>query len=369
MNCLQVDGRDSNISVLGFAYQVRTAILLAKTVNVIGNTGFMIFFEDYFNSLTHIRKIKLMVQASDGSEPEIIDSYEDYIKVHKDFTKIKHPPQSVFIAFKRMESTMEKMANEWKNTMLEGIAAVGLKGIFSFYEKGVFVPSSYSIDDERDDDIFKSKSKLITHQFPKETARKSVWMLPIAFCNFETFEQEIVFNLLPKERGEHYFIEAFNLPNVNQLSIIEIKSIKNQFSSPLQQLNEAIDNWATECYEGNGNEAFKNTIAPLFPIVKEIIDNNLILQHISSVHKNSLNHTIYFGEVSPVHLLKWHLLQNFITQEEYEDYLNQYQSKTPHTVPIMLFSGLNESDFERIKNAEIAEEFEVQSVKKFIDID
>ena len=368
MICLQVDAKDGDIHTLMYAYQIRTAILLAKTVNVIGNTGFMIFFEDYFNSLTHIQKVKFLLRSTDASDLETVAYYEDYIKAHKDFAKMKHPPRDLFIAFKRMENTMDKVVDEWKDNLLEGIKNLGLKDLFLLHQKDVFVASTYTIEENRDDDVFKSKGKLITHQIPKDTARKSVWMMPIAFCNNETFGQNLVLDI-ETENNEPYFIEAFKLPNVNKLSLTEIKSIKNQFAAPLQQFNEAVDNWATQCYEGSGKEIFKHTIAPLLPLVKETIDVNLILQHLSNVDKNTLNHTIYFGEVSPVHILKWHLLQNFITQEEYEDYINQYQLKNPHTVPIMLFSGLNKFDIINKKTEENVEEFEVKSVKKFIDID
>lgn len=368
MKCLQVDSKEGSVDILQYTYQLRTGILLAQTTIIVGNTGFLIFFEAYFNSLSHIRQVKLMDGANQDAAQESKDCVANYLKITKDFAKIKHPPNNHLIAVKKMERTMVLIVNEWKNEVLKNIDLLGLKDLYSFYKKGVFEPLAYALTGETESDVFLPRLKVITHKSPINFSQKVLWLMPSQFYSNSIFTQA-AHSTLPLNDDVPYFIKAFTLPNINLLSIAELNSIRNQLSSLLIQFNEAVDEWATACYLNEGKNIFENKVIPLLPEVNEIIENNLLLKHLNNIHQHQSTHTIFLGEVDKTTFLKWHLQQKIIDNDEYENILEENKNSTQHTVPIMLFLNQEHLVFEDEENQKQTEEIEIANVKKYITVD
>lgn len=368
MRCLQVDSKEGTVDILQYAYQIRASILLSQTTIVVGNTGFLIFFEDYFNSLNAIKQVKLMQASLADTEIESKEAFDNYLNYVKNYNKIKHPPQHLLVSFKKMEREMIKIVHNWKDDFMKNIEIFGLKDLFSFYEKNVFEPLAYAVGSEREDDIFLPKIKVLTHQSPVNFAQKAVWLMPSQFYSSDIFVQEAD-TTIQHQNNTAYFIKAFTLPNINLLTATELNSIKNQLNESLIQFNEDVDEWATACYLGNGKNVFETKVLPKLAQVSDIIESNILLQHTNRIHQQQLTHTVYLGEVDKPTFLKWHLQQNVIDDDEYKQTIEAYNNTEAHTVPIMLFVATENLEFYDKNNNEIIEEPKIIAVKKSINVD
>ena len=371
MKCIQFDVTKDVEELPANAFGIRIAYLLSDYINLIGNSTYLITLEATLNTFSLAQRVKLLYDL-----PNCEDDFKLVAENYFDFTKqvrsMKHPPNNIFLAGRKLEKTIETIVQDWIENFKVNLDKDGFNGLLElsdYINLGIH---------HADKPVGKSENghlcgfEVINNLQPLNAIGNSVWMQSSFFYHADFFETMVATSLDMMEDDMPYFIKAFELPNLNILNTTELKSIKAQIKTDLLPFNTMMDEWALQCYKSGGKNYFIEKIFPSFVQIQETLDNNPILHHLSSIKEGKLSISVYIGEVSPLIHWKFYHHHNMLSDVEYDTLVNNYNELPNHTIPILLYMptniGLNLGEEEE-ESVEEETPTTVEAVRKYINID
>ena len=371
MKCIQFDVTKDPSNLPADAFGIRIAYLLSDYMNLIGNSTFLMTLEPILKTFSLAQRLKILYNFP-YCEPEFKLIAENYFDFQKQMRALKHPTNAVFLAGRKLEKTVEDIIQGWLDNFrvnLNKDGFIGLLELADYISFGLHHADSLPGKSSRG---HLCTQEVINNQQPDGAVNNSIWMQSGLFYQADFFETMVATSVDMIEEDMPYFIKAFEFPNLNILNTIELKSIKAQFATELQPFKAMMDEWAVQCYKTGGKDYFIEKIVPSFAHIQEMIDNNPILHHLSSIKEGKVTASVYFGEVSPLIHWSFYYSHNLLSDIEYNLLVNNYNDLPNHTIPILLFLPTMDGLTLGEKEEETAEEEvpdTIQAVRKFINID
>jgi len=354
-----------------FAYQLRVAYILSDVLNAAGFCAFAMTFEEIQASMTVDEKV-FMVEKVEKLDEEMKELVELYYQVKKQFKSLKHPPNNLFLNYKKVQNAMGIALKTWESGLVDYFKKTGHSGMMSLCDTGGF--EFFYSDEGKESEGRLDPVRILTNKCPKNAIDLSIWSMPTWFYVDNFFSKEAITNIKSISDKRPYFIKCLDLPNFNFLTIAEIQAIKNQIGSKIQDFKTKTDSWAQQCYQTKGGSAyFKEHIYPTFPTLQEAIDENPIIQHCISQRGGELMISLFLGEVAPPILWKYYLHFKQITELDYDELMADYKKSEKYTLPVLLFMNLGNNlkltVLPKMEEEIIVPQTEVVAVRKHIDID
>ena len=373
MRCIQFDFAKGLDSPAPDAFGIRIAYLLSDYFNLIGNSTFLITIEEVLKIFTLPQRVKMLLNMP-NCEPDFRMIAENFLDFQKQVRSMKHPPNAVFQAGRKLENAIDTIVQEWIEAFKTNLQRDGFTDLIYLTD---YEDNSFEIHNA-DHPVGKSQKghlcgmEVLNNLQPENAIGNSIWMQSDSFYHANFFETMVATSVDMIEDDMPYFIKAFDVPNLNILNITELKSIRTQLAAGLIPFKTVMDEWATQCYQSGGKDHFIDKVLPSLAKLQEELDNNPILNHLSSIKEGKITISAYLGEVSPLILWKYYHHYKVLTEDEYNTLVNNYDNLPNHTIPILLYMPtmggfeLGEEEAE-IVEAEIPTS--IEAVRKHINID
>jgi hypothetical protein len=342
-------------------------------LNVAGASTFYITYSFIVKSLASLNKARFIYGSRMCNDEDVTEIIETFFQDHKEFKSIKHPPTQYFQAYKKMEKEMEKVLDAWSETFKARLAYHGYNGLLELIDDDYFVISHCDNLSVIENMKNLSVPDLLTNVITIPNTNNAVFLMPEKFYHENYFETLVAETIEEIEPDVPYFIKCFDLPNLNMLLSKELISVRKHLAELIEPFKTEVENWATACYQSNGNELFINKVLPTMASLQKSIDENPIIIHLKSTPAGSVSAPIYMGEVSPLILWKYYLEMKLLKEDEYNKLVEAYNSLPNYTIPVMLFTAPNvglslllNSD---VKETDVDEEVVITASKKYLDID
>ena len=371
MRCLQLDFAPGLETSAPSAFGIRAAYLLSDHFNLIGNSTFLITIEEILNSFSFIQRIKL-IKTMPFCEPALVEIIENYLHFQKEFKAMKHPPNNVFLAGKKMESALDTMMKDWIIEFKKNLHRDGFGDLLELIDDDCFDIHNADQTEGNSHRGHLCTLEVLKNLQPDGATGNSIWMMPDMFYHTNFFETLVATSVDMIEDDMPYVIKAFEFPNLNILNITELKSIKTQLNNQLVTFKKVAGEWAEQCYKSGGTELFINKVLPTFTDLQGIIDKNPILNHLVCIKEGQYTVSFYLGEVSPLILWKYYHYHGMITEEAYNDIVDKYNDMPNHTIPIMFYTPTIAGlvlEGEEDETAELEAVEDIKTVRKHINID
>jgi hypothetical protein len=326
--------------------------------------------ENRFKKMSLMRRAELVYKFQ-MAEPAAKKAFEDFFAQQKQKNAVKHLPNVLFVASKKLELAMDKVLTDWINGIQIEMKEKGFGAFAAAFEPAVFgfyLHNDKPLGPKSDllflDDIFNNKP-------PLNLIDKAIWIMAEGFYNETLFEKNAVTKASSIKEGKPYLIEALKIPNLNPFSATELGAIKNEIHNHIASFKEEAMEWASQCStQGNGANYFVNKLLPTFKTVEEAINNNPMIKHWENIKDIKKASTIYFGEVSPIMLWDYYKKNIIISETLYNQLVEDYTRQKDYTVPVMVI-GYNMDALKLAKdpNMEPQEQTTIQKVKRFFNID
>ena len=337
MHCLQFDFPDIELMDPSNVFQIRTGFILSNKFDLVGVSVMLSFLDQRFRKLSLHRKANIVYQFS-KSDPGAAEAFEGYFKFEKQKRSMKHLPKNLLILAIKMEKDMERIMNDWINDFDEGMKKVGYYGLTTLSESGKFEYYFFQDSDKSTPDCLHAID-ILTNKEPARAVDNAIWHLSESFYHEDLFKNGCIKKIKDIKENEPFLIECLRIPDLNLLTLPEIRLLKEQLDIQIEDFrNEAAD-WAIQCYnEGSGITNFQSKLMPLIASVQKAIDNNPILNQWTNNVVKQPSTTIYFGEVSPEILWRYHKTHLTITEEVLTEMLTEYGKRESYSVPVMVFA-------------------------------
>jgi len=337
MHCLQFDFPDNELMDPSNVFQIRTGFLLSNKFDLVGVSVMLSFLEQRFRKLSMHRKVFIVYQFS-KSDPGSAEAFEGYFKFEKQKKSMKHLPKNLLILAIKMEKDMEHIMNNWINDFDEGMKKVGYYGLMTLAELGKFEYYFFQDTKKSTPDCLHAVD-ILKNIEPARAVDRAIWLLPESFYHEDLFKKGCIRKINEIKKDEPFLIECLRIPDLNMLTLPEMKRLKEQLDTQLEDFRREAADWAIQCYkEGSGIKNFKAKLMPLIASVQKVIDKNPILNQWANNVVNQPTTTIYFGEVSPELLWKYHKTHSTINDEVLIEMIAEYTQRERYTVPVMVFA-------------------------------
>lgn len=372
MKCIQFDVTKDVEELPADAFGIRIAYLLSDYINLIGNSTYLITLEATLNTFSLAQRVKLLYDLPDCEDDFklVADNYFDF---NKQVRSMKHPPNNIFLAGRKLEKTIETIVQDWIENFKVNLDKKGFNGLLELSDN-INLGMHHA-----DKLIGKSENghlcalEVINNQQPLNAICNSIWMQSSFFYHTDFFETMVATSLDMMEEDMPYFIKAFEFPNLNILNVTELKSIKTQIATDILPFKSMLDEWALQCYASGGTHYFIEKMVPSFAQIQETLDNNPILHHLSGINEGKVKISVYFGEVSPLIHWKFYHHHKMLTDEAYETLVNNYNELPNYTIPVLLYipssTGLILGEDQEEETIEMETPTKVEAVRKHINID
>ena len=371
MKCIQFDVIKDMEDLPADAFGIRMAYLISDYLNLIGNSTYLITMEATLKTFSLAQRVKLLYDLP-NCEEEFKMIAENYFDFTKQIRSMKHPPNNIFLAGRKLEKIIETTVQDWIENFKVNLDKSGFNGLLELSDYINFgIHHAHKI-------VGKSENghlcgfEVINNLQPENAIGNSIWMQSSFFYHTDFFETMVATSVDMMEEDMPYFIKAFELPNLNILNATELKSIKAQIATDLLPFSTKMDEWALQCYKSGGTNYFIEKIFPSFVQIQESLDNNPILHHLSSIKEGKTTISVYIGEVSPLIHWKFYHHHNMLSDIEYDTLVNNYNELPNSTIPILLYMpttiGLNLGEEEE-KTEEEEIPTTIEAVRKHINID
>jgi len=334
----------------------------------------MLFLAERIRKISLIRKVKIVVRFLTHI-PEMVERLEDFLEGHKEYCKMKNIPKTVLVAKKKLDMAMDAIITDWIEWFEMMLKRNGYFSLRNCLETDIlsFILQSQAEKDEfikLGEDVETGLRELFAFKGIPNYVNKAIWLLPEGFYSQEYFDDDLNMSIESIEVGKPFLIPCLKMPNLNLLSSIEMKIIKENVNIQIAAFRTETDEWAKACYtKSEGVNYFIDKLLPQMATVQEAIDNDPFLKQWSNLDGVEINSTIYFGEISPLMLWKYYKNNLVISEESYQFLLDGYELIENHTVPIMVFAYKREELEWYIKDEdqEMQQDM-VESVRKYIDL-
>ena len=374
MHFIQIDLPKYHMLDASFGFQIRTSYLFSDISTIIGNTTFLITYDYVIKNISTARKCELVLKYPDTTQElkTIVDGYFDMVKTLKSY---KHAPNNIFVAFKKIENNLLKVINPLLTGISVHAKASGYEGIFEFHTDDIFVFFNAESDSIQNKNTTINVFKVLENKAPKNAIDSSIWLLPNIFYASDIYDFDAITDVSLIEANKPYLIKSIKLTNYNFISPAELTAIKHQLENEILPFKTAMEEWAINCHTAtNGVDTFINKVLPTLKDTQDAIENNALLKHTRSVEAGKKVINLHMGEVTPPMLWRYYMLHEVLTENEYDQLLEEYKTQPPYTIPVIIFAPeripFNRIDIENYaKLKETVVTADVIATKKSIDID
>jgi len=337
MHCLQLDFPDNDLMEPSNVFQIRAGYILSSKLELMGISVMLLCIGVRFNRLSLHKKADMVYQFI-KHDPEQGKAFEDYFLYEKRKKATKHLPKNIFMAGLRLERSMADAVKSWIENLDNLMRLVGYTGLLSLCNLAEFEFYFFQ-DSMKSTPTCFNAADILTNKEPEKAIDKSIWLLPESIYHEDFFKTGCIKSIDEIQIDEPFLIECLRIPDLNLLTIPEMKMLKEQLNEQIQDFKKEASDWAMKCYkEGSGTTHFKTKLMPLVTSVQKAIDDNPILNHWATDVVNQPTTTIYFGEANPELLWKYHKTHATINDEMLARILAEYTLKNKYTVPVMVFA-------------------------------
>ena len=373
MRCIQLDFTTDNFQGYEYAFRIRTGYLLSDMLNLVGYSSHLITISPFIKQLPVEKRAKFMYDTKLCDDGDMLEVLENFLDQQKEFKSMKHPPNNIFLLSKKVENALANIVTEWLVGFDKNLAKHGLAGLLELCLNDSFEINGIEADLGIERENYYLAKNLLNNKIVGHNINNSIWLMPEVFYHENYFETLVATNIEDIEEDMPYLIKCFDMPNLNILSVKEMESLKKMFNLVLTSFKTETQEWANQCYQSNGKKHFIEHVLPTMPSIKEAIEASEIINHLKSIPAGQLCASVYMGEISPLILWNYYHFNKLLSEDDYNELVEGYDSLPNYTVPIMLFfSPGNELKLlknEETESLEVAEPTEVATVRKYINID
>lgn len=338
MQCYQLDFPDGDWINPAYALQISFSYVLSDITTISGHTTMMLYFEHHFKKRTLIDRAHIVYDLQ-KNEPEARAALENFFTQYKKVKAIKHPPALIFLAYKKLESTMDKVLKDWVNGVCEVLEKNGFYAFSRNFKPGIL--NSYYLGNDviSGQDLTIDTVETFSNKLLVKGMDKIIWLMAEGFYSYLYFGEGAITSIDAIEEGKPYLIKSLKIPNINLLSCEELDILRETIAKLTSNFRAETDAWATQCYTAkSGGNYFKEKLMPLMATVQGAIDNDPLLQQWRNIDSVKNTSAIYFGEVSPLILWKYYKNNLILSEEIYNQLIKEYKGRESYTIPVMVFA-------------------------------
>lgn len=293
------------------ALALRSAYILCEVVTTAGTSNSAFFYEDAMKKASLEMKVTIIENRWSEAFQRIGASGNEVLNLIKLHKKIKHPQPQQIITFKKIEKIINDIWKEEISTAtkrLKDIGLLSLKELFEKNEMGVLNVDVQDAELEREDCM--PASKILSLDLGDD-AQESMFFLPFEFA------VDLIQDKLLPDQKPLYLEKAFVFPNINLLSVEELRLVKNDINADAKPFQTKVKEWITSCATSppdTSRKFFYDEVMPLTHNIKNKLEQNSILTHISSLYTEKLYVDVLIGEVPMLAIWSYYTMLNIIPQ-------------------------------------------------------
>ena len=369
MQTYQLDFPDGDFINPAYALQINLSYILSDITTITGHTSMIIYFEHHFKQRSLIDRARILYKFQ-KNEPEALVALDNFFYNHQLVKNTKHPPSNVFLAYKKLENTVNKILIDWVDKICVQLEKNGFYTFSRNFKPDILNCLYFGPEQPQAKDLNITVYKTFSNQLTNKGMEGPIWLLAEGFYSHLYFGKGATTEIDAVEEGKPYLIKCLKIPNINILSCEELDILRDAFAKLTTSFRAETDAWATQCYTTkNGINHFKEKVMPLMGGVQDAIDNDPLLKQWGNVESVKNKSAIYFGEVMPEILWEYYKNNGVIPDDEHKQLLDEYAAKENYTIPVMVFAY--HLDSLKLKEAPLENEIpkdSVESVRKYVEI-
>ena len=369
MHCLQFDIPDKELMEPSNIFQIRTGYVLSTKFELMGISVMLLCISIRFHKMSLHHKA-MMVSNFNQNNPESVEAFESYFKFEKQKNSVKHLPKALLVASIMLERDMKAITKDWITNLEDLLTSCGYTGLLSLCKKDEFEYYFFQ-NSEKSTPTCLNAVDILTNKEPQKSIDEAIWLLPENLYHEDLFKAGCIKNIDTIRGEENYLIEFLKIPDLNLLTIIELKMLKEQLKEKINDFQKEAEVWASKCYkEKNGANYFKEKVFPMIATVQAAFDENPILNQWSNDNINKPVTTVYIGEVTPETIWRFHKMHTTINDETLQEMQAAYALEDNYMIPVMVFAyNTNSLKLQTEAIIDIENRAAIFGVKKNIRID
>ncbi len=382
MEALIVKGEFGKINLIYFSVCIRTAYLFMDRTGMAGDLWMNMYFDADFCSIPLMMKYKLL---KDYREEGGLDyDLENIITIEKHClkeSKMKHRPVAGFNMYKRCESSI----NSWlkvRTHFTTGLASTsGLLPLKEIIETDIF--SLYKLDKREQvpnisPNIFIKPSELLQFKCAEHGIDNTLFTLTDEFTDPDFLEDRRIYNINSQEaflKDTIYLEKCLTFPLITELSVSELKILRNILEESTTPFNEVLDIWTDMFIEKEDKleriNFLRDNIQTMFPTIQAVINTNETLGY-AKKRNADITVEVWLGEAPLTVIWEYYNYFELISEASYKILLESAENSTAYNynVPIMIIatkgSGRNKIETVEESYTDEIEEPAVLPVRKSI---
>ena len=369
MQTYQLDFLDGEFINPAYSFQISLSYILSDITTITGHTTVLLYFEHHFKKRNLLDRARIVYDLQ-KNEPEAMAALQCFFDHHKLIKNLKHPPKDIFLSYKKLENTIDKILKEWVDSLCISLEKNGYYAFSRNFKPGILNCSFWGEENSKPQPVDVSMYKTLSFQLSCEGMDKPIWLLSELFYSHLYFGEGGITTIDSIEEGKPYLIKCLKVPNISLLSCEELDMLKETIAKLTTSFRAETDVWAKQCYTTkNGIDFFKEKLMPLMATVQDAIDTDPLLKQWSNIDSMKNMTTIYFGEVSPEMLWNYYKDNHLLNEEVHKQLLAEYAAKENHTIPVMVFAyNLDELKLKVPPQENKIPQESVESVRKYMEI-
>ena len=373
----------STVSKTCFATLLKVGFILSDEVASIGFTNYYVEFLMRLESSPNELKLKIMLSNLDPViNADLIEYVHEFQKAGKEFNKKKHKQTIEIKWYKAYENAVMVHYKNWARqktneldtegfvTLQPLICDTGNIGVYYLKE------DNYSIGGDKSEYTMNMES-MLNLLLPDSENKNTLLSFHELFMN-STIMKDVLFvpasSPLADDINNSYFYYAASITNINVLTLAELKALKYSFNNKLVQFRNLVDEWTIRCNVGErktaGIEYFKEHIIPALPLLNKCFEEENILKY-NFQHEILSNYFLYIGEITKTALLNYYTTLDVITNEDRVVLEEKMRKKGTfeRRIPMIIISKDSDIKLPRLSDTGIPLPEELETIKKFIEVD
>lgn len=377
MQTIQITSRNTKNAEALFAFITRAALLLGNNHLELGYTAALMLNNILYKAETTKQKIKFYRAIVESEKnTELLEGIDKFLTIEKTFVQNKHPNKELFRAYKQMENTILKMYKEWVDANNEMLKNLGLANFEPLMQSNVFEAYGILLDDApktAPENLFLHKANVFTFKTKCMQNKKPIWFFPNQFYSLTSLEN---FDAIPQEylpKIKENYVELCDVDGLNLLTTLDIQNIKKQFELELINSCEALQQWANDCYNNNGEGNLLNSLKNIKSHIDTAVKNNELLQRVATLSNSQHPIKLFAGEATYEDLIYFYKCDDDINEALEQELLDWYKEQKPFKIPVIVLcvtaniSTSTDATSININEEKVEEQNEI-GTKKYLDI-
>ena len=368
------------------SYPLKAAYLLCDSLLAAGEIGGNLLFEKSHKSFDLKKRIQIMDTANRWTNNEEGLRYLDSVRGSiKEYSKMKHKPREVLIAYKAIENTFLGYFQLFVADRMARLRKSGLFEMSKLVDNDILKTSLYEFsigETIRDTNVVEANAKRVLNMvFPDDGINEpTIIVLPDHFVHNDETENESGLRKYNVEEVKEDWIRlnhCFSMPPIEGFTSLELKALRTQLREIGIQFRERLDDWiglfkTSKTPVERQNFLMDNVLTVADKLQEALMQNDMLCQNSLKLPLDSLELQIFLGE-TPLKLL-WSYYEKFKLLDEATvielNRITKDNPKYPKHIPIISISPtfLNDERMAELGLDKIELE-EGQPVKKNISID